>query len=510
MNGAEVTYRERLAVGFVFLLTLLVSVYFFPRWADPNQNSRLDMVVAIVDDGTFEIDPYVSNTVDYAEIDGHYYSDKAPGVALLGVPVYASLRPFLNMPWMERVTGRLANHEAFASTLREGGSGVFEEKLRFAILQVVLGGLFAALPTAILACLMFLYLGRLVSSVPTRLLVVLAYTLATPAFAYSAAFYGHQLAAAMLFFVFYVLSRMGSNTRSWHLVVVGLVLGYAVVTEYPAALPASVLWLYALHRSRKQGRLTAMVPLTASCLVIALGWMVYNNTVFGGPLELGYSHSALWQEQHHTGFLSLTRPRFDALFGITFGAFRGLFLLSPWLLLSIPGFFFWWRLGDRKADALCSAGCALPLFLFNASSVMWWGGFAIGPRYLLPGIPFLALPAVFAVERLARSWERVLLLFLLGISLISTWGLSLAGQAFPPDSIRDPFTDYALVHWLEGDIARNLGTVLGFEGTASLLPLVVLVTSVFAVYVLLNRRLAQGEEELVRATEKTSLRREVA
>ena len=71
---------ERLNCFMLFTLLLTCYVYTFPRWADPNQNSRLDMVVSVVDDGTFQIDKYVANTVDYAKVGEHYYSDKAPGV----------------------------------------------------------------------------------------------------------------------------------------------------------------------------------------------------------------------------------------------------------------------------------------------------------------------------------------------------------------------------------------------------------------------------------------------
>ncbi len=52
----------------IFLLVLMCTAYFCPRWADPNQNSRLDMVVAVVEDGTLRIDDYVVNTVDYAKV----------------------------------------------------------------------------------------------------------------------------------------------------------------------------------------------------------------------------------------------------------------------------------------------------------------------------------------------------------------------------------------------------------------------------------------------------------
>ena len=41
--------------------------------------------------------------------------------------------------------------------------------------------------------------------------------------------------------------------------------------------------------------------------------------------------------------MSLSLPTLDGIWGITFSAYRGLFLLSPWLLLALPGFVIWWR-----------------------------------------------------------------------------------------------------------------------------------------------------------------------
>ncbi len=60
----------------LFLLLLLCYGYFFPRWGDWNQNSRLDLTMAIVEDRTLSIDAYGKNTGDYALFEGHLYSDK--------------------------------------------------------------------------------------------------------------------------------------------------------------------------------------------------------------------------------------------------------------------------------------------------------------------------------------------------------------------------------------------------------------------------------------------------
>src|SRR5262245_25463264 len=76
----------------LFLMLTLAYVYTPPRWQDWNQNSRFDLTRALVEQHTVRIDDYVANTGDYATIDGRYYTDKAPGLSLAAVPVYAVTR----------------------------------------------------------------------------------------------------------------------------------------------------------------------------------------------------------------------------------------------------------------------------------------------------------------------------------------------------------------------------------------------------------------------------------
>ncbi len=74
---------------------VLVSYAYFYEGGGWNQNSRLDLVRAIVEQGTLRIDPFHENTNDKAFANGHYYSDKAPGLALLAVPVAFAALPLM-------------------------------------------------------------------------------------------------------------------------------------------------------------------------------------------------------------------------------------------------------------------------------------------------------------------------------------------------------------------------------------------------------------------------------
>jgi hypothetical protein len=196
----------------------------------------------------------------------------------------------------------------------------------------------------------------------------------------------------------------------------------------------------------------------------------------------------LWQAQHDSGFMSLTVPTWAGAWGITFGVFRGLFVLSPIMLIAAIGFIPWYRSGVLRREFWVALAATGSMFVFNASSIMWWGGFAVGPRYLLPGLPFLALGLAFAL----RQWHqqivfRIAASLVLLWSLAATWGLTLAEQAFPSDAIANPLLQFAWPNWLQGNIARNLGTLLGLRGPASLLPLAALGGVLALVWTLVTR-----------------------
>ena len=75
----------------LFVLLFLSYAYFYQAggW---NQNSRFALVRAITNDWSLRIDPYQRNTGDKAIFEGHYYSDKAPGLSLAAVPIVEPAR----------------------------------------------------------------------------------------------------------------------------------------------------------------------------------------------------------------------------------------------------------------------------------------------------------------------------------------------------------------------------------------------------------------------------------
>lgn len=451
------------------LFLLCTYTYFFPRWADWNQNSRLDVVMAVVDQGTWAIDAYVQNTGDYALYEGHYYGEKAPGTAFLGIPVYWAFKVTIGQFLMDRVLPILSDNPAVAGTLTEGGRGLISESLHFMMAQYVVTFFTVSLPAALFGLVFYHFLGYITENEIHRVLLVLAYGLATIAFPYSGAYFGHQIAAILLFVAFWILLRIKRRElKAGFLGMAGFLLGYSAITEYPTVFAAGLLFLYALVTLEDKRQAVWMI---VGGVPPVLALMIYNAAIFGAPWEFSYKYSELWVDYHHTGFFGTTLPDLKALWGITFSPYRGLFFLSPFLLLAVPGF---WRLLRRQQhwlESLVSLLIVVSMVLFNSASKMWFGGHSVGPRYLVPILPFLVWPIAAFLDAPAIRCRKLVFGVLTAVSVAFVWIETISGQGFPQYS-PNPLFDYSWPQLVAGDIARNWGTIVGLPGAYSLLPLV--------------------------------------
>ena len=473
-------YSLLLPLGMVLLFAF---IYTPPRWQDWNQNSRFNVTRAIVDDGTVRIDAYAGNTGDYALIDGHIYTDKAPGLSLMAVPIYAvtkAAEPY----GLGQISHRLGQSESFSGTLNPDGQGLNEDRIDTAVALYIATAVTVAIPAVVMLLLLSLIIMRLVGCRTAAVLSVLAIGLATPVFTYSQAFYGHIPAAACIVGILaLVILRDDERISNRRLIAIGLLAGWAVVIEYPAAVLLAPIGIWLIVRERERALIYGAAGLIPALAVLA----TYDLIAFGTLLPIGYEHSALWQEQHSTGFMSLTYPQPDALWGLTFSPFRGLFLFAPVLLLAVPGMVLGLKRAWTRPVFIVVGAASLAFFLFIASSVMWWGGFSVGPRYLAPAIPLLALPLGATVGYLngLHGPRRLLgLVAVAGLTAISgalIWGTTFAGQNYPSDAIRNPLSGYVSPALRDGDVARNLGMALQLDGIASLIPLMLVIAAGLAI-----------------------------
>lgn len=486
--GTRLARRPELPL---FLLCLGFYAYFYQAggW---NQNSRFDLVRSIVEQGTSRIDSYHRNTGDLAcrgprgrckkpdpGRGDHAYCDKAPGLSWLAVPAYAAIHAAAQG---DEPGPRILAIGSYASTV-------------FAV----------ALPSALGVVALFALLGALGLSARACTLVSLAYGLGTLALPYATLFYGHQLMASLVLIAFALLvhsrhvhDRTASPAR---LGLAGALLGLAVAVEYPAALAAGPICVYAAVTLRPRMRLLWLV---AGMAGPGLALAAYHWLVFGSPFALPYDFST----QPHRGqgfFMGLGAIDGHALSSILFSAYRGLFYTAPWLLVAVPGAVFLVRERRLWPEALVCMAVVLLFVWLNASLVDWQGGWAMGPRYLIPAIPFLAVLASGAVPLASRTSPLTGRLASRGASIVFALAalysafVMLAGAAVKPEvpvHIKRPVSGFVLPRLYSGELAVNtqsidriapsptgepaawnLGQILGLDGLASLVPLGLLVVA---------------------------------
>ncbi len=490
--SAELERSSNRRWAFSIFLVCALSYSYFYQAGGWNQNSRFDLVRALVEDQTASIDRFHRNTGDKGcrgpagrcerakpGTGQHYYCDKAPGVSLLGAIAYAPVH------WLAGPS----NGNASKTYLRWSSHWV--------TIAVI------AIPSAISVAFLMLLLVELGSSRVRAVAVALSYGFATLALPYSTLLYGHQLSAALVVIGLYwmVLAWSGKlgaadavrMKRSY--AGAGVLFGFAVGVEYPAALAVLALSTWAIWRARKQPR--AAVALVVGGLIGGLAMFLYHWLVFGNPLTLPYEF-VLMPERHQGAFMGIGSLSKTIVWKVTFSAYRGLFFSAPWLLLAAVGAVFWWRRNQRGLVIACSAIFALFVVL-NGSVAGWHGGWTFGARYLIPAVPFLALLVAGALEvgadrpgRVATMVSRVVVVAFVVLSVYSARNMVAATAVRPevPQHIKRPFADFVDKHFAAGQLALNrqgiddkaprpgakpeafnLGMTLGLKGKASLLPL---------------------------------------
>jgi hypothetical protein len=319
-----------------------------------------------------------------------------------------------------------------------------------------------------------------------------AYGLATMALPFSTLFYGHQLAATLLLAAFALLvsSRLrGAPPSARRLGAAGLLLGFAVAVEYPVAIAALVLGLYAAAFVRPWPRLGALLAGAAGPgLLLA----AYHTAAFGGPLTVAYSFSTL-PDRHMGAYMGIAAVDWSVVGQLLFDDYRGLFFSCPWLLFALPGAVRLAWLPRLRPEALVCASIAASFLWLNASLVDWHGGWMMGPRYLVTAVPFLV---VLASGLLLPGLPRAVSIpggALAAAAVVFSAFLMLVATAVRPEVPRAyarPYQDYLLPAFLEGRLAQNthpvdrvdeppdgvkralnLGELLGLRGLSSLLPL---------------------------------------
>jgi hypothetical protein len=388
-----------LAVGYATVMHSL-------GWAE---TSNFALVRAFAD-GKPEIDRWHWETKDKSWHDGHFYSVKAPGLALVATPVYKAFTA-VGGTGASADLARYARDHGASRWAREGTSkGLYSddpkraERVRTTIeastpMVWSLGLVAVVLPAFILLLLVRSVAERVEPGYGTAAAVALgAGTLILP---FSTLFFSHVMSAMLAFAAFAVLWRERAGPERLLLVAAGgALVGFAIVTEYPLGLAAVVLGLYAMRRSLRRGAAYA-AGLAAGVAPL----VIYNIWAFGSPTHSSYTGAvAIQGDTGHDvvglndgGFFGIDLPDPQIAIDLLV-ANKGLLTLAPVLGIALAGLVLLHRRGLR-AETYAIGGLFLLYLTYNSGYWLPFGGGSPGPRFLIPVLPFLAVP-------LALAWRR--------------------------------------------------------------------------------------------------------
>jgi len=389
-----------------------------------------------------------SGDVSYVPKTGSFHPNKPFGTSLMALPAYYVIFQ------MERMLGINPDHWWTMSA------------------NMWLTTIFSAGLVSALGCVLFFRLAKDAAGgkeVPA-VLATIGLAFGTTFFPFATILFDHALTAVLLVGAFYFL-RLSPRPM-----IAGACAGLAVVTNYLAAGAVMALGLYGLFAGTN-GLQSLNWKRTIWFIVGGVPFagllMYYNWACFGSPFELNNNfQNPLFKDT--AGFLGMFGPPNPYVLALLVASpYRGIFVLAPVLIMGVYGWIVWMR--ERRFTAETRLGIAIFgwFFLMNTMFNGYHAGFSAGPRYLVPGLPFIALPLVVGLMRWRKTTAA-----LLGLSVFQNFlltatdaqnSLAVGGHARIDDAHRkDDFFcsivyEYAWPLFVQGQVKPLLNQMIDIQ-----------------------------------------------
>jgi len=408
LSGVSRT-RVLMAAALLGLGTLFLLILVIPGTLDGlDARSMYEVVRSIVDHGDVTT---ASRLTGVPGVYGHFYSKYGPAQSLAALPLF--------------VIGR-----ALAPLVPP----YFAPEL-----PIMASSLLPAIVTALTVELFFLTALELGATARGAVVLSLIYLLATPTVVYAAQWFSEPLTACALLAAVYALLRDRRAPAPWWPLLAGAAIAAAVCTRLDALLfvPPLVVYLLLPQEDRRARAFSFALPLG----IALVGLASYNAARFGSPFESGYGIAnkvdAFANRDAHPSHTPFSLAQ--GLYGLLFSPGKGLLEYAPPVLLAPLGVALLWA--RRRAETALLLALFLICLVAHANVLIrWLGGWAWGPRFLVPVLPIALLllapllgPATMWARGQARRARRV------GAVLGVLTALGLAVQ-IPALAVHEPHT----------------------------------------------------------------------
>lgn len=352
---------------------------------------------------------------DLGSIGGKYVSLFAPGVSLIAIPFY--------------LLGKSVGFAQIGAFSVSGFFALFNLLLIALIVKKISGNGFAGLTGG------------------------LTFLFATAAWPYAGTLYQHHLSAFLLLGAFYILLFPRHIMRT---ILFGFAFGISLFIDYPNGiffLPLLV-FLFSKHLQFGEHENRINIIFSFSVFLVIIGIIIglapslwYNKEAYGNPFQLaGTLKSVRTLEPSATDLPEQVQISYKKKTALGFfksehmaqgfevlltSRDRGILFFSPVILLGLLGCI---PLLRKKSDAgyviLAQVGVFLTLYSLWGDP---WGGWAFGPRYLIPMFGFLGVGLGVAIHEYGKKLVFMLVYFiLLNYSLAISLTGALTTNQIPP------------------------------------------------------------------------------
>jgi hypothetical protein len=309
-------------------------------------------------------------------------------------------------------------------------------------------------------------------------------------FPYATLLQGHAATAAWLVLTFHAWFPGEGNPRARRAAWGGAAAACAIATELFAAPAVLLLAVGSLVPAGERARRAFAMAVGALPGLALLG--AYHTAAFGSPFAFGYQFVAhpFFQEKMSSGVLGVHLPDPMTALRLLVEPYRGLFPSSPILLMAVPGLALLAQRAGHRREAIVAFAVFVFYWMLQSGHATWHGGWAIGPRHMIPAIPFLGLGLVVALP----AWPRACALAGV-LSVVLMLAVTAVGPEIP-EHIENPYAEHVLPHFFTGRLSIGeqgfgemyatridpavpdrwdaflAGEALGLPGLLALLPLV--------------------------------------